>query len=270
MKKPFVLFLLTAAFTLSLCTLAFADKSVNEGFISTAQASDGIVSVKYNYEAGSKVIKALVTYENTTRAQYTIKPNVETYLPLQMGKGKYSIALGEVKNGKMFYPIMVDEISISTWDERVMYTISHPIIDYVSSTVAIPAYKQLNEGQTYNKCVSNVYSDVVRSFSYDYEKASKVQSGYVPVIDVVYEAKMGICYDYSTVLAGALRSQGIPVKLLMGYAPEIAEYHAWNEILMEDGQWVVVDTTSDSAYDKANAQYTFAKDPSKYKITNQY
>jgi transglutaminase-like putative cysteine protease len=44
-----------------------------------------------------------------------------------------------------------------------------------------------------------------------------------------------------------LRSQGIPTKMVKGYAKDSTIYHAWNEIYLEkEKRWIVVDVTSDA------------------------
>ena len=39
------------------------------------------------------------------------------------------------------------------------------------------------------------------------------------------EKKSGICFDYAALMTGMLRSQGVPCKLVVGYAGTV--YHAW-------------------------------------------
>jgi hypothetical protein len=263
-------FILTCFFIISLQALVLGDTRIDGGFISTARANEGIVSAQYAFDSRAKVVKVLITFEGKTRLNYPLRPNVETFFPLQLGSGRYQIAIGEVRNGKQFFPIVVDEIVNRSVDEKVMFTISNPQIDYAVSTEAVPAYQAMCDGQVYNDKVDTVYQDLIQSYDYDYDKAQTVASGYIPVLDTIFGVKKGICYDYSALLAGALRSQGIPTKLVMGYAPDVAVYHAWNEIQMADGVWVVVDTTADSTYYKAKMKFNFAKDPSKYQIVNVY
>ena len=56
------------------------------------------------------------------------------------------------------------------------------------------------------------------------------------MVDKVLEAKKGICFDYSAVMAAMLRSQGIPCKLVIGYAGTV--YHAWINVYIEGVGWV--------------------------------
>ena len=84
--------------------------------------------------------------------------------------------------------------------------------------------------------VGLIYNYVVDNISYDYDKAATVQSGYLPNLDAVLAAGKGICFDYASLMTGMLRSQGIPCKLLVGYAG--SAYHAWISVWSEATGWV--------------------------------
>ena len=81
-----------------------------------------------------------------------------------------------------------------------------------------------------------IYDYVVKNLSYDYQKAATVKSGYLPVLDTVLAEKKGICFDYAALMAGMVRSLGIPCKLVVGYAG--SAYHAWISIWTEESGWV--------------------------------
>ena len=63
-----------------------------------------------------------------------------------------------------------------------------------------------------------------------------MRCGYLPVLDTVLAEKKGICFDYAALMAGMLRSQGIPCKLVVGYAG--TAYHAWISVWTEASGWV--------------------------------
>ena len=69
------------------------------------------------------------------------------------------------------------------------------------------------------------------------EKAKNPPKGYVPDIDEVLEAKKGICFDYASLMSAMLRSQGVPVKLVVGYT-STGIYHAWINVWSEEDGWV--------------------------------
>ena len=67
-------------------------------------------------------------------------------------------------------------------------------------------------------------------------KAASVQSGYLPDIDVTLAEKKGICFDYAALMAAMLRSQNVPVKLVVGWTG--SQYHAWINVWSESDGWV--------------------------------
>ena len=77
---------------------------------------------------------------------------------------------------------------------------------------------------------------MVKNITYDHELAATVQSGYLPVLDTVLAKRSGICFDYASLMTGMLRSQGIPSKLVVGYAG--TAYHAWISVWSEETGWV--------------------------------
>lgn len=83
------------------------------------------------------------------------------------------------------------------------------------------------------------------------------------------KSKSGICYDYASLFAGILRSQGIPAKLVKGYKSDLKEYHAWNEVLI-DNKWIVIDTTYDAALKDSKTKVSMIKEKSEYKNLKVY
>ena len=65
----------------------------------------------------------------------------------------------------------------------------------------------------------------MKHYRYDYVKAVLTKPGTLPDIDGTYRKGMGICQDLSALTVAMLRSQGIPSKLVIGYAGK--QYHAW-------------------------------------------
>ena len=56
----------------------------------------------------------------------------------------------------------------------------------------------------------------------------------------VLQDRKGICFDYASLAAAMLRSQGIPTKLVFGYVAPDDLYHAWNMFYTEEKGWVTV------------------------------
>lgn len=127
------------------------------------------------------------------------------------------------------------------------------------------------EPLTDEEIIEIVYDYVITNISYDYDKINDLEYDYIPEIDVVLEDGSGICYDYSVMVASMLRSQGIPTKLIKGYAEFTEVYHAWNEIyLSETEEWVVVDTTFDAYMISMDKDVTMAKLEEEYKTSKSF
>jgi len=249
-------------FPLYICGSVSGSVSIN-----TEKISQGLVQIQYAGDL-SKQVKVMVE-ANGDKNIYSIRNNDPGYVPLQMGKGTYKISVLQQIDGTKFKPLMSQSVEVDNVDIYQMFTSPCFLIDFNSNMKAIQGYSDLSKNQNKNDTINSMYREMVTKYSYDSEKINNLPNDYVPVIDEMYMSKKGICYDYSVMLASLLRYNNIPTKLVMGYAPDIKEYHAWNEIFI-DGKWVAVDTTFDSQYEKAKLDYTFAKDASKRKVVKVY
>ena len=68
-----------------------------------------------------------------------------------------------------------------------------------------------------------------------------MKSGYLPVPDSTMSEKKGICFDYASLAASMLRSQGVPTQIIFGYVAPDDVYHAWNKFYTEDGGWTLAE-----------------------------
>ena len=110
-------------------------------------------------------------------------------------------------------------------------------VDYGVAPNAVAKAEELTKDKTDTLAkVTAVYEFVVKNLTYDKQMAATVQSGYLPVLDTVLAKKSGICFDYAALMTGMLRSQGIPCKLVVGYAG--TAYHAWISVWSEETGWV--------------------------------
>ncbi|UUZ86988.1 transglutaminase-like domain-containing protein [Paenibacillus sp. P26] len=89
-------------------------------------------------------------------------------------------------------------------------------------------------------------------------------------MEAAFETNQGICYDASALFAAMLRSSGVPVKLVQGYAPGIRQYHAWNEVYLEGKGWITMDVTTDAQYIRAGLAVNPWKDRSLYRAAASF
>lgn len=64
----------------------------------------------------------------------------------------------------------------------------------------------------------------------------------LPDIDTCFNKKLGICQDLAAMTVCMLRVQGVPAKLMIGYADR--NYHAW-VVAIIDGREVFYDPTAE-------------------------
>lgn len=263
MKKIFVLIFVTFLTFLASKDVVASDFSLNKSKI-----ADGIITVQYT---GSFSKKIKITVEkNNERYVYNITNESPINIPLQLGDGTYKITVYKHLNSTNYQPLATESVDAENISRVNLFTYSIPNIYFDKSLNSIKNYDELLGDEDTNDKIKQLYSDVINDYSYDYDKAKKVVSTeYIPFIDDMYYDKTGICYDYSVLMAGVLRSQGIPTKLVMGYAPEIKAYHAWNQIYM-NGKWITVDTTYDASKVQSGKSTSFAKDSKKFKVIKVY
>jgi len=226
--------------------------------IDTSETSRGIVKVKFDTGTEKKV-KLLIKHDD---GQYYYNlSNGDEYVsfPLQLGNGDYTIAIYENTTGTKYRKLTSEEFTVALEDQKQVFLNSIQEIQWDDEYNAIQLADKMVEDAIEEKGIDQnlqasdlsdeeiiniMYDFVVENVAYDYKKIENLKYNYLPNIDSTVETGTGICYDYSSLLASMLRSQGIPTKLVKGYTSWTSVYHAWNEVyLASEDRWVVVDTT---------------------------
>ena len=152
--------------------------------------------------------------------------------------------VGMEKSSRRLKGYLQEEINIETTDEN--------IVSLAESIVS-------DSDSDYEKA-HKIHAWITENITYDEELADNPDVWYrtqrASAIDVLKERK-GVCAGIANLLAALLRSQGVPVRKVNGYALENDELcwnetnmnrnecnHAWNEVFAED-RWILVDTTWD-------------------------
>ena len=168
--------------------------------------------------------------------------------PLQLGNGSYKVSVFANTSGNAYRLLSSKDISVKLENSNEVFLTSIQNINWnVDSKAVAKAVELTKDIKDPKQKATKLWDYMVKNNSYDFEKLSTVLPGYIPIIDRTLEEKKGICYDFSSLYAAMLRSQGQPAKLVKGYAPKNASgYHAWNEVYdKEKGEWLVIDTTYD-------------------------
>ncbi|MDR2903132.1 MAG: transglutaminase-like domain-containing protein [Clostridiales bacterium] len=237
-----------------------------------SNTAKGLLYVTYDGALAKKIKLTINLKGSNNTYDYDVKTNAKFSVPLQLGNGEYTVRLLENITGTSYRVLDQKTFAVTVQVPNDMFLSASPIVNFTADMTAIKEYEKIVSGDESAR-TSVVYERVVNDYTYDDDKAAAITAGkivgYTPVIDDIYMAKKGICYDYSAMMAGVLRDQGVPTKLVMGFSSEIKGYHAWNEIFI-GGKWVVVDTTYDSAYANAGRTYSMEKDSKDFQVVKVY
>jgi transglutaminase-like putative cysteine protease len=242
-------------------TSVFADtKNVQ---VNTADATVAINLTSTDYSSFKAIVgKGDVEYI------YNLKSGIET-LPLQMGSGKYSVTILGSNDGRRYRKLSEETINVTLKDNAVYLSASQTVNWNDESQVAILAKDITKDAKTDREKLEIIHTYVVNNVRYDYQKANSLPKGYIPNADSTLAEGFGICYDFAAITASMLRSVDVPTKLVKGYSSYTPVYHAWNEVLI-DGEWVVVDASTDSIYLDYNVAYSLEKDTADYVNSKVY
>ena len=211
------------------------EERCDDAVIDYSHTAEGYVMAQYLTQT-EKRLKVVVKGPSTTYT-YNLSPEQWTAFPLSDGNGEYQMGIYINAVDSKYAAVLVTGFQVELADEFAPFLRPNQYVDYTAAPETVALGAELTKGITEPlKKVEAVYDYVVGNFSYDYEKASAVKSGYLPVLDTVLQEKKGICFDYAAVMTAMLRSQEVPCKLVVGYAGDV--YHAWISVWTEEHGWV--------------------------------
>ena len=217
------------------------DKASGSGgtLVDTSSASKGYIGVSVNSNAKMKVqvIKGDDTYT------YDVSSDGDpSILPLQLGNGTYSVKVMKNISGNKYSLEYSTSVDAKLKNEFQPFLRPSDYVDYGKKSACVQKAKEIAEKcETQMDVVSGIFEFICKNVKYDKEKASTVESGYLPDPDETMNTGKGICFDYASLAAAMLRSQGIPTKVIFGYVSPDGLYHAWNMFYTEETGWVTVD-----------------------------
>lgn len=203
--------------------------------IDYSNAGDGYVMAQFTGETETR-LKALVKGPTVTY-KYDLPQDGWSVFPLSDGDGSYQVGIYENISGTRYALVLAASFDVALTDEFAPFLRPNQYVNYSADSPALALAAELTQDQeaTLDK-VAAVYDYVTGTLTYDEEKARTVQKGYLPDIDRVLEEQKGICFDYASLMTAMLRSQGIPCKLVVGYAGEV--YHAWISVWTQEEGWL--------------------------------
>lgn len=211
------------------------EKRASNIVIDYSNKNDGYVMVQFTGNT-DKRLKVQVAGPTTTYT-YDLPKSGWTTFPLSDGNGTYKVTAFENTSGSKYATLTSQSFDISLKDEFAPFIRPNQYVDYENAPQTVKKAAELAGSLTDPlKKVEAVYDYVIGNLTYDKHKAETVQSGYLPVLDTVLATKQGICFDYASLMAGMLRSQRVPCKLVVGYAG--TAYHAWISVWTKETGWI--------------------------------
>jgi transglutaminase-like putative cysteine protease len=199
---------------------------------------------------------------------YNLVSETESF-PLQMGSGEYTISILGSNDGRRFRLLSKETIKVEL-EENVVFLSSSQTVNWSDESEVTALAKALTEdAETDREKLEAIHEYVVNNISYDYDKAEDLPKGYIPFAEATLTEESGICYDFAAITAAMLRAVEVPTKLVKGYSAYTPVYHAWNEVLV-DGEWIVIDTSTDSIFAEYGVKYSLEKDVEDYKTSKVY
>ena len=209
-------------------------QSCESATIDTSNCTEGYIIA--DYHGTNPKVKLQIKGPDGVTYSYNMHGGHEVF-PLTAGNGTYTIGVYENISETKYATALSCSVDVTISNEFGPYLYPNQYVNFTASS--LPVGKAVDLAYTANndlEVVESVYNYMIRNFTYDYDKAANVKSGYLPVIDEVFKSNTGICFDYAAVMASMLRTQNIPTRLEVGYVGE--EYHAWISTYIKDIGWV--------------------------------
>ena len=214
--------------------------SAGDLVIDVSNISQGYFLARSAYEISQRLKLRVVI--NGTTLDYDL-PGTTEYIvvPLQMGSGYYEVSLYENVSGKKYMEAGTLGFYAQLEREDVAFLYPNQYVDYTPESAAVAQSDSMNEGKSEDAAFDATCSFIKSNFVYDFIKAATIKPGMLPDIDGSYDKHMGVCQDLAAIMCCMLRTQGIPCRLVIGYADD--NYHAWITATI-NGEEVFYDPTA--------------------------
>ncbi len=211
----------------------------SEVMVDLSSADKGYIALVCNSDARIK----LQIFKDDEVYTYDVVQGKEQIFPLQMGNGTYTIKVMKNIVDTKYSELYCCTASVSMDDEFDPFLRPSQYADYEESSDCVAKAAEIAAAASdTNDFITGVYNYVCKNITYDKKKAENIQPGYIPDPDSTLSEGKGICFDYASLAASMLRSQGIPTKIIFGYVGDSGDlYHAWNMYYTEESGWVAVE-----------------------------
>ena len=247
-----------------------------EAWIDVSSVADGYVAVAAKSD---KRLKFQVICGQTTYNYDMANNGTPSVFPLQSGNGEYRFRIMKNTTEKKYAEMHSVTCTVTLKDQFQPFLRPSAYVNYNASSKCIAKAAELTKNcKTDLEKIKVIYDFVCKTVKYDHQKAKTVQSGYLPTPDETMTTGKGICFDYASLAASMLRSQGIPTRVIFGYVSPNGLYHAWNMFYTKESGWVTVSyqlnpqnwTRMDLTFSANGADGKFIGDGGNYKDVYMY
>lgn len=213
----------------------YAEKRNSKAIIDYSNTRDGYVMCWYSGQNDKRIKVQIKTSTNTYT--YNLPHDTWVTFPLSEGNTTYKVTIFENTTGTKYATCLSQSFEATLGDEFAPFIRPNQYVNYENAAATVSQAANLCTG-IYDPLakVEVIYDYVINTLTYDKQFAATVQSGYLPDLDAVLTSQKGICFDYAALMTGMLRSQGVPCKLVVGYAG--TAYHAWISVYSDSTGWI--------------------------------
>ena len=209
--------------------------------IDISNTQDGYIMLKHK-EAKKRLKVSIAEGKETFTYDLNGDGEYEVF-PLQPGTGKYKVSVFKQAKGTKYSQESQQSFSVDRMNDNAPFLCANQYVWYTEKNNVVAVSEEICAGLSTDEEKFNAVVEHLKStMQYHFERAATVEVGYLPNIDDAYADGKGICFDLSAIMACMLRVQGIPTKLVIGYAGKY--YHAWTQVLI-DGEYRLCDITAD-------------------------
>ena len=259
------------------------ETTAQEADSETVAMNSEALELSFKYESGEGFMKVQANQSTSSGHRIMVEKEGERYfysicedrfnIPLQLGDGQYTLVLLEHSSGNNYSVVEREKIDVSVNGNGAPYLHSSwPVLWDEKGSAAQLAEDLVKGLDSEEEKIKAVYDYIINHIEYDHDKIEHIDHTYVPDIEQTHQEKKGICYDYSALFAAMMRHQDVPTKLVKGYKDDLTEYHAWNEVYIQElDKWKIIDTTYDApSAELAGDQREIYKDRSEYEVNKIY
>ncbi|NLY82031.1 MAG: transglutaminase domain-containing protein [Clostridiales bacterium] len=216
------------------------EEAIGDGNISldVSSINEGYVGVKVKNAEG--ILFQLIC--NDEKYNYKIdESDIPIFIPLQCENGLYRFRFLKNTVDDKYVQIFETNKEVELIDEFKPFIRPSVMVAYDEDSYCVEEAKKLQKKSSDEiDFIKKVYKFIQKKIDYDKDFAKSKPVMYYPDPDKTLKTGKGICFDYATLAASMLRSQGIPTKVITGYVSPNELYHAWNMIYVEGEGWITV------------------------------